>query len=129
MNPSEMNATQLKEFVQLGQASYSFFTAADFYKNNTSPFSTIERLKEAPNGPFSEGEAEQFTARYAVRDQYTDPGINGFSATVFQDKANPNRVVLSFRGTEFNGGQTEYLWLTDLRIGFDGYASPQAMPL
>ncbi|MES2243544.1 MAG: calcium-binding protein [Pseudomonadota bacterium] len=129
MNPSQMNATQLKEFVQLGQASYSFFTAADFYKNNTEPRSTMDRLKDALNGPFSEGEAKQFTDRYAVLDQHTEPGLNGFSATVFQDKGNPNRVVLSFRGTELNGDTIRDLLLTDLRIGFDGYASPQAVPL
>jgi hypothetical protein len=129
MNPSAMNATQLKEFVQLGQASYSFFTAAQYLKNGAASESVETQLMAAPNGPFSEGEATQFTDRYAVLDQHTDPGINGFSATVFQDKANPNRVVLSFRGTEFNGDRIRDLLLSDLRIGFDGYASPQAVPL
>lgn len=118
MNPSQMNATQLKEFVQLGQASYSFFTAADFYKNTIDPRSTITQLTRAPNGPFSEGEATQFTDRYAVLDQQTDPGIKGFSVTVFQDRVNPNRVVLSFLGTEFNGDKIRDLLLSDLRIGF-----------
>ncbi|MDI1338221.1 calcium-binding protein [Polaromonas sp.] len=132
MNPSQMNATQLKEFVQLGQASYSFFRTADFVKNGASVESTKTDLRAAPNGPFSEGEAIQFTDRYAVLDQHTDPGLNGFSATVFQDKDNPNRVVLSFRGTEFNGGAIgaiKDLLLTDMCIGIVGYASPQAVPL
>lgn len=129
MNPSQLNATQLKEFVQLGQASYSFFTDAQYLKNGATSKSVETQLTKAPNGPFSEGEATQFTDRYAVLDQHTDPGINGFSATVFQGKANPNRVVLSFRGTEFNGDTIRDLLLTDLRIGFEGYASPQAVPL
>jgi hypothetical protein len=129
MNPSQMNATQLKEFVQLGQASYSSFRAAALVKNGGSLPTTRGDLQTAPNGPFSLGEATQFTDRYAVLDQHTDPGLNGFSATVFQDKANPNRVVLSFRGTEFNGDRIRDLLLSDLLIGFDGYASPQAVPL
>ena len=120
MNPSQLNATQLKEFIQLGQASYSFFSTTEYYKNNTDPSSTNRQLTRAPNGPFSEGEATQFTDRYAVLDQYTDPGINGFSATAFQDKASPNRVVLSFRGTEFNGDRFRDLFASDLRIGIDG---------
>ena len=115
-----MNTTQLKEFVQLGQAAYAKFSESE---------DASDSLVSAPNGPFAEGEAKQFTDRYGVLDQYTDPGLSGFSATVFQDKDNPSRVVLSFRGTEFNGDKFRDLLLSDLQIGFDGYASPQAVPL
>lgn len=53
MNTSQMNTTQLKEFVQLGQASYAEF----------SGLTTIQALTASLNGPFAEGEAEQFIAR------------------------------------------------------------------
>ncbi|MBT0571388.1 hypothetical protein KIK84_13720 [Curvibacter sp. CHRR-16] len=105
-----MNTTQLKEFVQLGQAAYADFSVLE---------ATVA-LQKAANGTFAAGEADQFLSRYGVLDQYTDPGINGFSATVFQDKDNPNRVVLSFRGTEFKGDTWHDLFLSDLQIGFDG---------
>lgn len=88
MNPSQMNTTQLKEFVQLGQAAYAAFPSAP------STSSTIVSLTAAPNGPFAEGEAQQFTERYSVLTQSSELDPSGFSATVFQDKANPNRVIL-----------------------------------
>lgn len=79
-----MNTTQLKEFVQLGQAAYAFFAGKTM----------TEALTAAPNGPFAEGEAQQFTERYSVLTQSSELDPSGFSATVFQDKANPNRVIL-----------------------------------
>lgn len=120
-----MNTTQLKEFAQLSQASYALFMPTSFGNSVL----TIRQLREALNGAFSATQAELFTNRYVVLHQFTDVGLNGFSATVFQDKDNPNRLVLSFRGTEFEGDKLRDLLISDLQIGIAGFAIPQALPL
>jgi len=91
-----MNTTQFKEFAQLAQASYSLFDSVAFFMNDPSQEKAKASMQGAPNGAFSAKQAELFTNHYVVQHQFTDVGLNGFSATVFQDKDNPNRLVLSF---------------------------------
>lgn len=125
-----MNTSELKEFAQLAQAAYAHFASADFVANDPGQESVIKKLQSAPNAAFPESQAKMLTGRYEVVHQFTDGGLNGgFSATVFRDKSDPNRLILSFRGTEFNGDIGRDLLITDLRIGLDGYASPQAVPM
>ncbi len=91
--------------------------------------SALRNLKETPNkaSAFCDTEATDLTARYEILHQYADnPDSNGFSATLFRDKAT-GHLVLGFRGTEFDNDPTRDLLYTDLRIGIDGYASPQAI--
>jgi len=73
-----MNTTELKEFVQLGQAAYADFSSG------VASFALTNSL----NGQFSQGEADQFLQRYSILNQYTSSGLDGFSASVFLDKNN-----------------------------------------
>lgn len=123
-----MNTTQLKEFTELAQASYAKFSPSN-YKNDSATRARLSNEDFTPNGTFSEEQARLFTSQYTLLHQSTENTLDGFSATVFQDKSNPNRLVLSFRGTEFVGDKFSDLLLTDSQIGLSGYAVPQAAPL
>lgn len=114
-----MDAKELKEYAELAQAAY-----ADFFQNTSQA-----ALLNSRNGAFSEYQVTLFLENYEIVHQYTDFGINGFSATVFRDKNNPERLILSCRGTEFSGDRLRDLLVTDLQIGIFGYAAPQAVPL
>ncbi len=100
------------------------------YSGNQDAIDETKRLlQSSPNGGFAENQAVDFTNRYYVLNQFRDEGTaanGGFSATLFQDRNNPNRVVLSFAGTEFEGDKIRDLLLTDAQIGISGYARPQA---
>jgi len=126
--------TELKEFSQLAQASYALLSDSPiiYVDSRAAIDKTKELLQSAPNGGFAEGEAVDFTNRYRVLNQYRDdstPANGGFSATLFQDRDNPNRVVLSFAGTEPEGGHLISDLLADAQIGVVGYARPQALAL
>ena len=128
-----MTASELKEFAQLSQATYAHFETSDFAYNGGVADDAWNNLKEPPNtaSAFCDKEAKDFTARYEILHQCSDdPAVNfdsnGFSATLFRDKNN-GHLVLGFRGTEFDNDKTRDLFSTDLRIGIDGYASPQAI--
>jgi Ca2+-binding RTX toxin-like protein/pimeloyl-ACP methyl ester carboxylesterase len=125
-----MNATELKDFIELAQAAYAHLTEADYRKDEETA-DTLSTFLTAPNGTFSEEQATLFTQRYSVLDQSEDTtASNGFSATVFQDKSDPTRLVLSFRGTEFIGDKLADLIRTDIvGIGGSGYAIQQALGL
>ena len=118
--------TELKEFAQLAQAAYAELNDAIVYR---SPSETRRKLLASPNGGFADGQAADFTDRYHVINQFRDVrtiASGGFSATVFEDRANSNRLVLSFAGTEFTTDLLRDGLLTDLQIGTAGYARPQA---
>ena len=124
-----LTARQLKEFSQLSQAAYAHFDTNDFVYFGGTPGSALKNLKETPNSAsaFTDSEAADFTARYEILDQSEDNAdSNGFSATLFRDKQS-GQLILSFRGTEFDNDRLRDLILTDLRIGIDGFASPQAI--
>lgn len=124
-----MNATQLKEFAQLAQAAYAYFDGTDFRFRGGRPEDLLANLRSDDRGSFTAAGAITFSDRYAVLHQYTDnPSSIGFSATLFQDRST-GRLVFSIRGTEFQGDLVRDLLVTDLRIGVDGYASPQVIPL
>ena len=124
---------ELKEFAQLAQASYALLNDASTYGDNELAIKkTKDLLQSSPNGGFAEKQAEDFTNRYSVLNQFRDADTTangGFSATLFQDRNNPNRVVLSFCGTEFEGDKIRDLLITDAQIGISGYAKPQAVAL
>lgn len=120
--------TELKEFAQLAQASYALLNKSTFYKNDVT---TKTALQESPNGAFADIQATDFTNRYSVLNQFRDfntTANGGFSATLFQDKDNPNRLVLSFAGTEFETDKYRDL-VTDAQIGTVGYAMPQVLAM
>lgn len=117
-----MDTKQLKEYVELAQAAY-----ADFSQIQNG--SIRNALTNAENRAFSESQAVLFSRKYEIVHQYTDYGLNGFSATVFRDIENSERLILSCRGTEFSGDRLRDLLVTDLQIGIFGYAAPQAIPL
>lgn len=99
------------------------------YKNDAQ---TKTALQASPNGAFSEGQATDFTNRYSVLNQFRDESTianGGFSATLFLDKSNPNRLVLSFAGTEFETDALRDGLVTDVQIGIVGYAKPQALAM
>ena len=124
--------TELKEFAQLAQAAYALLNNTSVYADSGLFKVTTDLLQSAPNGGFAEGEAVDFTNRYRVLNQYRDdstPANGGFSATLFQDRDNPNRVVLSFAGTEPEGGHLISDLLSDAQIGVVGYAMPQVLAL
>ncbi|RCS56434.1 hypothetical protein, partial [Parvibium lacunae] len=122
-----LTTTQLKEYAQLAQASYAAFTTG--YGDDP----VMDQLKKPYNeaASFSEIEAKQLTAKYSVVDQFKSSLLDsGFSATVLSDKANPNHLILSFRGTEPKGLQLlNDLIISDVQIGIVGYAKPQALDL
>lgn len=123
--------TELKEFSQLAQAAYAELNNGVVYADSGDFQKTRDLLQASPNGAFAEGEATDFTNRYKVLNQFQDPSTTaagGFSATLFQDKDNPNRLVLSFAGTEFETDKLRDL-ATDAMIGLVGYAQPQAASL
>jgi hypothetical protein len=110
--------TELKEYAQLAQASYALLNTPLIYGDETA---TQTALENSPNGAFSEGEAVDFTNHYRVLNQFRDSGTlanGGFSATLFQDKNDPSRLVLSFAGTEFETDVMRDGLLTDAQIGF-----------
>jgi len=118
--------TELKEFAQLAQASYADLKHSSAYKDSDE---TEKRLMLSPNGGFADLQATDFTNRYHVLNQFRDEktiASGGFSATVFVDRANSNRLVLGFAGTEFTTDLLRDGLLTDLQIGTVGYARPQA---
>ena len=119
--------TELKEFAQLAQASYAILNLPSIYKN---ALATKNALQESPNGAFADQQAVDFTNRYDVLNQFRDnnpTAAGGFSATLFQDRDNPNRVVLGFAGTEPEGGGLTNDLLTDAQVGLVGHAMPQAL--
>ena len=117
-----MNTTQIKEFAQLSQASYAYFRNVDV--GNAEDTKTD--LKVAKRGVFTDAEAKLFTNRYEFLNQSNDTlAALGFSASLFRDKQD-GRLVLAVRGTD---GIFTDLILADSRIGIDGYASSQAVPL
>jgi Ca2+-binding RTX toxin-like protein len=121
--------TELKEFAQLAQASYAILNSSAIYGSDSA---TQAALEASPNGAFAQGQANDFTNRYRVLNQFRDFDTianGGFSATLFQDKDNPNRLVLSFAGTEFETDLMRDLLITDAQIGTVGYAMPQALAL
>lgn len=78
---------------------------------------------------FTDKEAELFAARYELLHQSSNADSSGFSASLFRDKSS-GRLIVSFRGTEPFGSQIfKDLVMADLRIGADGYASPQAIAM
>lgn len=114
-----MKTTDIKEFSQLAQAAYSWFDSGDYYYNDPAQGGAISKMMAAPNGAFPEKEASLFADRYVVLYQYRDDksvNLGGFSATVFQDRANNNRLILSFRGTEFKWDKCRDLLTTDAAI-------------
>ena len=124
-----MNTTQLKEYAQLAQASYGYFDAATFAGNGGNDPALIEKLRASGKGDFTEREATVFTSRYRLLHQFRDTSdSNGFSASLFQDKQS-GQLVFSIRGTEIPLDVGLDLLVTDLRIGVDGYASPQVITL
>ena len=125
-----MNITELKEFSQLAQASYALLDPITYANTPEAIRETVTLLKDSPNGGFAENQAVDFTNRYRVLNQFRDVDTlanGGFSATLFQDRSNSNRVVLSFCGTEFEGDKIRDLLITDAQIGISGYARPQAV--
>jgi pimeloyl-ACP methyl ester carboxylesterase len=106
-------------------------TPVIYSDNGDAVRETNRLLRESPNGAFSEGQATDFTNRYRVLNQFRDydtTANGGFSATLFQDKGNSNRVVLSFAGTEFETDKLRDL-STDAKIGSVGFAQPQVLAL
>lgn len=121
--------TELKEFAQLAQASYSTLNLSTIYRDDGQ---TIKALQESRNGAFAENQAVDFTNRFEVLNQFRDESTlanGGFSATLFKDKSNANRLVLSFAGTEFETDALRDGLVTDAQIGIVGYAKPQALAL
>ena len=121
-----MNTTQIKEYSQLAQAAYAFFDPATFM-GGSEPTFTLNLQGESN---FTEREATDFLTRYRLLHQFQANGqLNGFSASLFQDKSS-GKLVFAIRGTEFTpSGVGPDLLLTDLRIGIDGYASPQVIAM
>jgi Ca2+-binding RTX toxin-like protein len=127
-----MNTSELKEFTELAQAAYAYFNEADYGDKDSTKLILNNSQSTLNTTTFSETQADLFTDRYSVVDQFQETSVsdsNGFSATVFQDESNTNRVVLSFRGTEFGSDTPRDFVVTDLRIGTTGYAFPQALSL
>ncbi|MDI1237119.1 MAG: calcium-binding protein [Polaromonas sp.] len=123
--------TELKEFAQLAQASYALLNDSLLYIDVPPYTRTKTALQSSPNGAFAEGQAADFTNRYRVLNQFREDSPTaegGFSATLFQDKDNPNRLVLSFAGTEFETDKYRDL-VTDAQIGTVGYAMPQVLAM
>jgi Ca2+-binding RTX toxin-like protein len=124
-----LNTTQLKEYAQLTQATYAYFTSSQ-YLNGQALKNQIVKLSgsEQKGANFTAQEAELFTSRYELLHQSADTSdAAGFSASLFRDKQN-GRLIVSFRGTEPFGMQLVHdLLVADSRIGLDGYASPQAI--
>jgi Ca2+-binding RTX toxin-like protein len=119
--------TELKEFAQLAQAAY-----AELQDASTDVVTQKTQLTLSPNSPFSQGQAEDFTNRYLVLNQYRDFNTmitGGFSGTLFQDRNSANRLILAIAGTEFENDKGRDLFLTDLEIGEYGYARPQVLGL
>ena len=120
-----MNTTELKEFSQLAQASYALLGPITYANTQEAIREMIALLEDSPNGGFAGGQAEDFTNRYRVLNQFRDRhtlATGGFSATLFQDRINPNRLVLGFAGTEFETDAPRDLLLTDIQIGVVGFA-------
>lgn len=126
-----MNTTKIRELAQLSQAAYAYFDTENFASYDPSQESARKKLIVEGLGDFSERESISFIDRYEVVHQYREPisGSNGFSATLFRDKQNPTNLIFSCRGTEVPAGVFTDLLFADLRIGVDGYASPQALAL
>ena len=125
-----LDATQLKEYAQLTQATYAYFSAFD-YKNSDGLKGKIVQESGDPSlgANFTVEEANLFADRYELLHQSDNADPDGFSASLFRDKST-GRLVLSFRGTEPFGAQiVKDLFMADLRIGTDGYASPQAIAM
>ena len=124
-----MNTTQLKEFAQLAQAAYAYFDLADFAGNGGNDGALKREITNKDTGAFSEREATDFSSRFILLHQFRETSVsNGFSASLFQDKQS-GQLVFSIRGTEIPLDITRDLFVTDLRIGIDGYASPQVLSL
>ena len=81
---------------------------------------------------FVSSQADAFTARYELLHQLPNVSLNGFSATVFNDRVS-NKRVIAMRGTEVPvfPDQTWYdLVVTDgLSIGGNGFANNQAVEM
>ena len=123
-----LNTTLLKEYAQLTQATYAYFTSAQ-YRNGIGLQSKLQNESGDPGygANFTEKEAELFTARYELLHQSDNSESSGFSAALFRDRTS-GRLIVSFRGTEpFGMELMNDLLITDSRIGLDGYASPQAI--
>ena len=125
------NSQRIKECAQITQAAYAYFDTTT-YKNDLK---FVDRLSATSSNKkpedfgadFTKKEAEIFSNLYELLHQSDNASPDGFNASLFRDKASGN-LILGFRGTEPFGDQlTKDLFITDLRIGVDGYASPQAI--
>jgi hypothetical protein len=119
----------LKEYSQLAQAAYANFDRSDYvaFGGGTNG---LEGKLIGDEGQFTVSEAKEFSSRFELVHQSTDElNDSGFSASLFRDKES-GQLVLSIRGTESSFlGTLEDLITTDARIGIDGYASTQLIPL
>ncbi len=84
--------TNYYENAQLSLAAYALGLTPGMGKDNPN---YIQALKDAG---MVENQAIEFTSRYSVIHQYTDPAT-GFSATIFQKDT---ETVIAFRGTELS---------------------------
>jgi Ca2+-binding RTX toxin-like protein len=124
-----LNAKFLKEYSQLAQAAYANFDRSDYVAFGGGA-NGLEGKLIGDEGQFTVSEAKEFSSRFELVHQSTDElNDSGFSASLFRDKES-GQLVLSIRGTESSFlGTLEDLITTDARIGIDGYASTQLIPL
>jgi trimeric autotransporter adhesin len=119
MNSSTVNF--LSQRISTAVASYGLLLRNDWQSRLT-----------APDGPvkFTDTQAAIFISQYDLVDQQQNVDYNGFSATVFRDKA--GHAVIAMRGTESNSFSQVIFDLTatdGLSIGGNGFANTQAVEM
>lgn len=92
-----LNVQALHDLAETSLAAYALITRDDRL--------AIQLTANDNGANFVTPQATRFTDQYRFRSQQDNVSLNGFSATVFEDK-NTGRKVLAIRGTEFtNVGQ------------------------
>lgn len=121
-----MTISNVQQLHDLAETSLSAYASI---QDDRSLASSL--LNRDTGGNFVTPQATRFTNQYRFRSQQDNVSLNGFSATVFEDKTT-GRKVLAIRGTEFNGlrqALLDGLVADGLGIAGAGFAYTQTVEL
>ena len=112
------------EQARLSEAAYASNLTKDMFGGG-NPGNPSAYAKELIKSGMSDTQAVDFSNKYKVVDQYTDPE-SGFSGTVFEDTS--GKIFMTIRGTEPTAFTTD--WPTNIAdIGSDGIAIDQGIAM
>ncbi|UBB16003.1 putative Ig domain-containing protein [Comamonas odontotermitis] len=125
---SVFSIQKLHDLAETSLASYAYLDA-----NGINDELLADQLQKSQIGAnFTPIQAENFTSHYALLSTQPNVDLNGFSASIFEDKQTHEKV-LALRGTEFEQGWgqigTDAGVADALGIGVSGYANLQGLEM